>query len=277
MAALLGLLAAVTYGIGDFSAGLAARRFPSGAVTACAQALGLATACVALVLFPGHGPTARILAWGALSGVGSTIGTFSLYHGLGVGRMSVVATLSAVLTAVIPVLTGVALGNRLGLAAIAGIVIAVPSIALVSWHGSAGESGASGARYGLVAGVGFSLLFIALDRAGTRGGAWPLLPGQAVSLVLLLPFALRDLRAAPRPSARTLELLLIGGVLSGTGNLLFLAATGHGALAVVAVLTALYPAVTVLLARAFLAERWTRRQAIGLAAAAAAIVLVSVR
>jgi uncharacterized membrane protein len=69
--------------------------------------------------------------------------------------------------------------------------------------------------------------------------------------------------------------MTIGGVLSGTGNLLFLAATGRGQLAIVAVLSSFYPAITILLARALLAERWTREQAAGLLIAAAAVVLVS--
>ena len=123
-------------------------------------------------------------------------------------------------------------------------------------------------------GAGFALLFIALDRAGTHAGAWPLIPGQAVSLLLVVPFA----RAAPKPGQgwRPFAALAVGaGLLSGIANLLFLAATGHGPLAVVAVLTALCPGITVLLARAVLAERWTRLQAVGLLAAALAIALIS--
>ena len=279
MAALFGLLAAAAYGSGDFCAGMAARRFNSAAVTAAAQLLGLGLVGLAVVFVGGVGPRGGALAWGALSGVGSAVGTYSLYHGLSVGRMSVVATLSAVLTAVIPALVGVALGNHLGPAAVIGIVVAVPAIALVSWSGSGGVSpGAQpGVVYGAVAGLGFALLFIALDQAGTRSGAWPLVPGQGVSVALITPFALRGAVRSGRPSPAAIGLMLAAGILSGTGNITFLAATGHGPLAVVAVLTALYPAVTVLLARVFLSERWNGRQAVGLATAAVAIVLVSLR
>lgn len=279
MAALLGLLSAVAYGTGDFSAGLAARRFPSGPVTAVAQLLGLVAALVAVQLFGGDAPTAASLEWGALSGVGSAVGTLALYHGLGVGRMSVVATLSALLTAVVPVIAGVALGNSLSALTVVGIAVALPAIALVSWTPAADLPAGtrSGAELGLVAGAGFALLFIALDRAGTRSGAWPLVPGQAVSFLLLIPVALRGAVAAGRPGRSAVWLMVAGGLLSGTGNLLFLAATGHGALAVVAVLTALYPAVTVVLARTLLHERWSARQAIGLVASGLAIVLVSMR
>jgi drug/metabolite transporter (DMT)-like permease len=191
--------------------------------------------------------------------------------------MTAVATPSAVLTAVIPVIVGLALGNQLSVPTALGIAIAVPAIALVSWHPEPGDRRAarSGLLYGILAGLGFALLFIALDQAGTRSGAWPLVPGELVTLALLLPFGYRGLRAVGRPAANALALTVGAGILSGTANLLFLAATGHGELAIVAVLTALYPAVTVLLARALLAEHWTRIQAAGLLTSAAAIVLVT--
>ncbi len=279
MAVLLSGLSALAYGSSDFAAGLASRRFSAGPVTGMAQALGAITAAVAVILFPGSGPASGAIAWGAVSGLGSAVGTLALYHGLAVARMSVVATLSAVLTAVVPVIVGIALGNHLRIAEIAGIVIALPAIAMVSWQPHAAERrpDRAGPLYGLLAGLGFALLFIALDRAGTRSGAWPLLPGQMISLVIIGPFAYRGLRSAGRPTRAAATLTVVAGLLSGTANLLFLAATGHGQLSIVAVITALYPAVTVLLARAVLREHWSRAQALGLPIAAAAVVLVTIR
>lgn len=243
MGALLALLAAVAYGAGDYSNGLASRYFASGPVTATAQAMGLIAAGAAVLLLTHTGPSESTLLWGALSGVGSGVGTFALYHGLSIGRMSLVATLSAVLTAVIPAIVGIASGDHLSLPAAAGILIAVPAIGLVSWQPGGGAAGdRPGLLFGALAGLGFALLFIALDQAGTRSGAWPLIPGQTVSLLLVTPFALHGLSAAGRPSPRAVRLMLAGGILSGSGNLLFLAATGHGELAIVAVLSALYPA-----------------------------------
>jgi uncharacterized membrane protein len=271
------LLSAAAYGTSDFCAGLASRRVSSELVTFAAQALGVLTAAVAILLFPGNGPAGSALAWGAVSGIGSALGVLSLYHGLAVARMTVVVTLCAVLTTVIPVIVGVALGNQLGIVAIIGIVIAVPAIALVSW-----QPGAT--LYGVLAGLGFALLFIALDQAGTHAGAWPLLPGQLISLLIITPFAYRALSPARRassttesgrPSRTTMILTLAAGVLSGAANLLFLAATSGGQLAVVAVLTSLYPAATVVLARVVLAERWTRSQVVGLLTALTAVILVS--
>lgn len=272
------LASALSYGTSDFAAGLASRKFDARPVTGAAQILGVLTALVAVLLFPGQGPTAAALEWGALSGVGSALGTLSLYQGLSIARMSVVATVAAVVTAVVPAIVGVALGNHLSLGTGVGIVVAIPAIGMVSYQPEArgSKNARAGMLYGLLAGLGFALLFITLDRAGTHSGAWPLLPGQIVSVVGVAPFAYRGLRAAGRPSRAAVGLTLGAGVLSATSNLLFLAATGHGELAVVAVLAALYPAVTVLLARVVLSEHWTRLQGAGFLVAAAAVVLVTV-
>jgi drug/metabolite transporter (DMT)-like permease len=277
MAAVLALLAALAFGTSDFAAGLASRRFSSGAVTGVAQALGLLVAGVAVLVFPGDGPSATALGWGAVSGLGSAVGLLSLFHGLAVARFSVVATVSAVLVAAIPALVGLILGNHLSIRGFVGIAVAVPAIGLVSWHRGGSDAGAAraGVLYGALAGLGLSLLLIGLDRAGTAAGAWPLVPSQAVSLLLVAPFAIRGFSACGTPSRSVGGLMLGAGLLAGVGNLLFLAATGSGELAVVSVVTAMYPGVAVLLARFVLSERWTRLQATGLVTAAAAVALVS--
>jgi drug/metabolite transporter (DMT)-like permease len=236
--------------------------------------VGLVTAAVAVVVVPGDRPSAAALLWGALSGVGSGLGTVSLYQGLTAGRISVVAPLSAVLTAALPALVGLASGEHLSAVALVGLAVAVPAVALVSQQRHDGAGGPSGAPFGLLAGCGFALLFVALDRAGTAAGAWPLLPGQVVAVLVVLPVALRLLgpgtrwRSAIGPG-------VLAGVLGGAANLLFLAATGAGDLAVAAVLTALYPAVTVVLARLLLGERWSALQVIGLVTAGIAVGLIS--
>jgi uncharacterized membrane protein len=276
MATLLALLSAATFGTSDFLAGLSARRLPVATVTGIAAALGVLTAAVAVLLYSGEGIRGEALLWGAASGVGNVLGTLALYHGLAVGRMSVVATLSGLLAATVPALVGVLGGDGLSAPVAIGILVAIPAIALVSWQpDDGGARGPSGARWGVLAGLGFALLFIGLDRAGTDSGAWPLLSSEVTSVLLIAPWALRTLVAAGRPARRPAALAVVAGVLAGLANLAFLAATGHGELAVVAVLTSLYPGFTVILARVFLAERWSRLQVVGLFAALVAVVLVS--
>jgi uncharacterized membrane protein len=278
VAIVFALCAALAFGVTDFSAGIASRRLSAGPVTAVLQALGLLTAGVGVLVLPGVGPRGPALGFGALSGLGSTIGSLSLYHGMTKGRMAIVATLSAVLTAVLPVLFGLILGQPLSVLAAIGIVLSIPAIGLVSWQADAADQSAtsSGAGYGLLSGAGFALLFIALDRAGTRSGAWPLVPGQAVAFLSVLPFAGRREARTNDLSLQLLGLILATGVISAVANLLFLAATGRGDLAIVAVLSAMYPAITVLLARFILSEKTTVQQSLGLAAAAASVVLVTI-
>jgi drug/metabolite transporter (DMT)-like permease len=270
------LASALCYGVSDYLAGVTSRAWDSRVVTAIAQFIGLVTAVVAVLLFPGDGPAMAPAAWGALSGIGSAIGVLALYQGLAVGSMNVVAPLCGVLTCVIPAVIGVLLGDQLTAVELAGITLAVPAVALVSrqQRPASGPRRTGGAPLGLLAGAGFGLLFVALDQAGTQHGAWPLLPGQAVSLLLVLPFTRHGLRTAARPGARTLATTAVAGILSGGANLLYLVATRYGELAIVGVVSSLYPAGTVLIARFRLAERWSRVQVTGMITAVVAVIFV---
>ncbi|MGH7609988.1 MAG: EamA family transporter [Candidatus Dormibacteria bacterium] len=274
MDVLLSLAAALGYGASDFLAGLAGRRGSVAAVGLLGQPFGLLAALVGLWLIPWSPPTLSCLLWGLASGVGSGLGILSLYRGLARGRMAVVAPLAGILTALLPAAVGLALGNRPGLVALLGIALGVPAVALVSWQRGTGFSLRSGVLEGVMAGACFALLFIALDRAGTRSGTWPLVPGQALAVLLIAVAALRSRRQGIAWS-RLAPLALAAGALGGSGNVLFLSATGRGQLAVVAVITSLYPAVTVILARLGLGERWGRTQAIGLGMAVVAVGLIS--
>lgn len=281
MAIVLALCAACGYGVTDFIAGIVSRRHAAGPVTAILQGIGLLTAAVGVLTFPGVGPRAGALLLGALGGLGGSSGGLALYHGMIKGSMAIVATLSAVLSAVLPVIVGLVLGQPLTVTAAIGIGIAIPAILLVCWQpGGPGGMGSevigSSTPYGLLSGAGFALLFIAFDRAGTRSGAWPLLTAEAAGLMVLLPFARPAGPARGALMLKSVGLVAVAGMMGAVSNLLYLAATGHGELAIVAVLSAMYPAVTVLMARVLLAERTTRLQAVGLLAAAVAVVLVTI-
>src|SRR6201995_872621 len=202
MSVLLGLLAAATYGSSDFLAGLASRRLPPIVVTAAAQAVCLLVGVIAVVFYPGDGISARILLWGAAGGLGAAGGTFALYRGLGGGEMSVVATLSGLLTAVIPVIVGLATGDSLSAVAAIGIVAAIPAIGLVSWQsGDHSGAGGSDALWGILAGLGFGLLFVGYDRAGSGAGGWPLVVAEATATLLTIVPALLALRSRHEAAA----------------------------------------------------------------------------
>lgn len=276
MAILLGLLAALAYGASDFLGGVGGRRASSETVAMLSQPVALLSAVLAVFIFGGDHPTSSALLWGAASGLGSGVGTIALYRGLTVGRMSVVAPISAVLAAAIPAVVGLASGDSLSLLRLSGLLLALPGIALVSRQ-SADErdAGSSGALAAAVAGVGFALLFIGLSQAGTASGAWPLVPGQAVAVITVTLLGLRigTVAGTWRPA---MVPALFTGLLGGLATLLYLAAAGRGELSVVAVLTSLYPAITILLARLLLHEMWGRIQVVGLGVSAIAVVLISV-
>jgi drug/metabolite transporter (DMT)-like permease len=272
---LLGLLSALAYGASDFAAGVGGRRSDPNAITVLAQPWSLLAAIGAVLVVQPAAPTVGSMVWGAISGIGTAGGTLMLYRGLTVARMSVVAPVSAVLAAALPALVGIVTGDRVSWIGWVGIVLVLPAIALVSRHNDPADKGKpSGILEGVLAGAGFALLFIGLDRAGTDAGPWPLVAGQAVGVALL---GVATLWMRPRREAwrRAFLPAFITGVLGGAANLLFVAATGAGQLAVVAVITSLYPAITIVLARLVLSEHWSRSQIAGLVAAAAGVAAIT--
>jgi len=274
----LAVASAVAYGASDFLGGLLTRRLSPWLVAACAQLVGFA-ALLVVAATVGGSPTSGALWWGALSGVGSGAGTFFLYRGLGNGLMNVVAPLSGVGAALLPVVVGVFAGERPSSLAWLGICCALPAIWLVSSGGSAvaTEAGASGAgvRDGLLAGVGFGLLFVALGQVPAAAGLWPLAVGQGVAATVLVGGAVA-VRAPWRTASRApLRGAALVGLTAVAATTLYQLATRVHLVSVAAVLTSLYPALTVLLAVVFLRERVSRVQALGLGLAAASVVLVA--
>lgn len=287
-ALVLASLSAVAYGVSDFTGGLWSRRAHFVWVTLVSQVS--LTVCIvgwALAFRPGT-PSIAAVVWGALAAVGHVFGTLMLMRGFTRGAMHVAGPLSAVVGAGVPVLTGVALGERPSALAWLGIALALPAVWLVASGTSDAEDvaagpgvaaasgrgpGASeGTRDGMLAGVGFALFFIALSRADASAGGWPLITLEVVALVALLVIA-----AWVRPAGRPRDAFPAWpqGVLSAVGAITYFLAGQAGMLSIVAVITSLYPAFTVLLAIAILREHPTRIQLVGLALAAASVALIA--
>jgi drug/metabolite transporter (DMT)-like permease len=280
MTVLLALVSAILYGVSDFVGGLASRRtsvWPIGLLACVGAFLG---ALVIAVVEPGD-PTSGHIAWGLLAGVGSGSGTAFLYRGLATGRMGVVAPVSAVGAVLLPLLVGVLTGERPAAIAWAGIVVALPAIWLVSRdegsvNGSAGQPSARGAGLvdGILAGIGFGLLFAALGQVPDSAGYWPLVANQGTSVLSLVVIAVL-VGGDVVPHRRVEAWGLVPGVLATLAVLFFILATHEGLLSLAAVITSLYPAFTVLLAIVVLRERVHRAQAFGLGLCAVTIVCVS--
>ncbi len=280
MAVVLALFSAVAYGLSDFVGGLLSRRTSAWAVAVVGQTSSTVVTAALALFVPGT-PQPADFAWALLAGVGTGMGTGFLYRGFSSGRMSVVAPVSAVGAALVPVLVGAATGERLTLLVWAGVVAALPGIWLVSstpedpmQAGEPRESVAAGLVDGILAGLGFGVLFAALGQVPEGAGWWPLTFSQAVSVVAVTLLAVA-LRADWRPRGRTVRLAALCGPLGATATGTFLLATQHGFLTVAGVLASLYPASTVLLAAFVLKEHVHRAQGVGLVLCGLAVAFVA--
>jgi drug/metabolite transporter (DMT)-like permease len=285
MAAASGL----SYGASDFSGAIASKDNDATVVAATVQAISLVV-LGAIVLMSTTDATTADIAWGALAGLGGGLGLATFYRALARGPMSTAASLTALVSAAIPVATGLVLGDKPGALTLIGIGIAVPAGVLVAAGGL--ESRAHGLlsprdravaaserrrtqQLSVVAGIGFSLFFIALSRTSEDAGLLPLVSARgtsvaALGVLIVMTGGSRSItRAAMWP-------MIAAGLLDCAANVLYLSALRDGTFTWVAALSSLYPVSTVLLARVLLDERLSRWQIVGLFMAASAMVLVAV-
>lgn len=281
----LALGSALMYGLSDFFGGVLSRRTSVWAVAVVTQVTAL-VAIGGATLVLGGTPAPENWMWGAIAGIGTGTGTGFLYRGLAGGRMSVVAPLSAVGAALVPVVVGTVTGERPPPIVWAGIVIAMPAIWLIATTTEApaetGHRGASatpgrlgaGVVDGVLAGLGFGLMFAALGQVPDEAGFGPLAAAEVTSIPAVIALAV-VLRQPWVPRDRD----SIGGIgvgaLAAGASVLFLLATQAGLLTVASVLASLYPAFTVLLAAVVLGERVHRSQAVGLGLALAAVAMIA--
>jgi len=275
MGVVLGLAAALLYGSSDFAGGAAARRFGSLRVTFIGSIVAVAATWAMLLALGGPGPSVRAVGWGLASGVAGDVGTLVLYRGLARGQMSVVGPVSAVGAAVVPVVAGLALGERPGLLALVGVGVSLPAIVLVAGDGSVRGKLSAGLAEGLVAGLCFGILFIGLAQAGRGAGLWPVACEQTTTLVVTLAVAVKS-RQPLRIPLREAGLTVFAGASGMAATVAYLYATHFSMLAVAAVLVSLYPGVTVLLARVLLHERFGPAQRAGLGLCALAVVAIAI-
>jgi drug/metabolite transporter (DMT)-like permease len=274
LAALFALAAAACWGGGDFAGGLAARRAGAFWALLVAYSVGMIALAVVALASGEPLPPPADLAWGTASGLAGMMGIGFLFRGFAAGRMGLVAPVSAVLGTALPVAVNALAEGLPGTLQFAGFAVALAGIWLLSRSEQSG-SGPSGLGSAVLAGLGFGGFFTALGQVGEASLWWPVLAGRVAACTLMITFALVTRRRI-RLSQLPLGLLVLSGGLDVAGNVVFLLATQNGRLDVAAVLASLYPAVTTLLARLIIHERLTRVQALGVAAAVAAIGLITI-
>ena len=271
---ILGLAAASAWGASDFSGGMASKRHNAFIVVMLSQVVGLLLLILLALSFKEPLSNLKYLALGAVAGLIGEAGLLALYRGLAIGRMGVVAPLSAVTSAVVPVLFSILIEGFPAPIQIIGILMGLISVWLVSRpQGSTGFQAAE-LGLGLIAGLAFGGYFILIDQFSSAAIFWPLISGRITSILAIVIF-LAISRRWEAPQLRHLPLIALAGALDATGNLFFALATRTGRLDIAAVLASLYPAGTVLLASLILKERMFRLQWAGVALALTAIVLIS--
>lgn len=273
MPALLALASAATYGVADFLGGLATRRASVVAVTLITNVTGALVAIVLLATIGGNWTTPTVV-WGAVGGLCGLAGLVLLYSGLASGPNRLVSPLSAVTAAVVPVVTGIALGDRPDTLAVVGLLLTPAAV----WLVAGGDFHLDGSSrrplvLGIGAGAGFGLFFVFLAQVPDGGGAVPLLTARILSVGVLVT-AVAVVRP-PLPVHGVLPIAVAAGALDMTANGLFLWSTRDGDLAIVGALVSLFPATTVLFAVVVLGERLNRSQFGGLALAILVAALLS--
>ena len=274
------ITSAIFYGLGDFSGGYAASKSKVLSVLVVSQVFGLATAAVALAVLWSGPPSGADFVWGLLGGLAGAFGIVTLYHGIARGVVAIVSPTAALLSSILPLITGLILGDRPGILALIGMGLCVPAIVLLSSGSAKTESDLRRARssllHGIVAGLGFGLFYIALSRPGVHSGFWPLIAARSasisVALIILLvkrtPLVINKGGYVPA---------ILAGVLDMVANIFFVLASSKGMLSVVAIIVSLYPAPTVLMARIVFKERLTAARGLGLGLSLAGLALISLR
>ena len=285
MTILLGLLSALSYGCADFVGALASKKVRALTVTTVAFSFGLLLA-VFFSLFLGASYPLSVIQIGILAGFCSAAAISFLYAALALGPISITSPLTAVLSAIVPVAIDLASGEELGFISLFAIVLILIAVVLVAFVPGPDVKLPSlkATLYSIGAGLGFGGLFVFIDAAPADSGLGVLVIMRIVGISILLAglvllFLSKKSNVVVEKEVfakSTLFLVLLAGFGDITGNVFFVIATREGALAVAAVLTALYPVVTILMARIFLTEKLALSQNFGILLAVTACGLLAI-
>jgi drug/metabolite transporter (DMT)-like permease len=275
---LFGLTSALTWGAGDFTGGLAARRTGAYRAVFYGEAIGLLLLLMAVVATPQPLPDAKSILLSIAAGGLGTTGLLLLYSAMAQGKMSIAGPVSALLAAALPVIVGMITDGFPGYLTFLGFGLALAAIWLVSQS----EDGVkdifthlSDLRLPLLAGVGFGLYFILMNAATREATLWPMVYSRGAGLLAMALFIIvrRDSFVTVRAAW---PVMILNGILDVSGNFFYILAGQTGRLDISAVLSSLFPGSTVILAWIILKERLTRTQWLGILCALIAIILFTI-
>jgi drug/metabolite transporter (DMT)-like permease len=264
--------------VSDFVGGVMSRRLPLLAVLTISQTGGLVVIALTVAMSGRAAPSAGFVPYAALAGAGGLAGLAAFYRALAIGKMGVVAPISS-MAVLVPVVVGLATGDRPSGVQYVGGVVGIAGIVLASRErsedASAGSRVAAGVWLSLLSGLGFGIFFVAMDVAADYDPLWAAFANRASSLSLGW-FAVLAFRPSFRPVGRAdLPVLFSMGALEMAANVAFAFAATEGLLSLTAILASLYPVVTLLIARAVLHERLQPTQKAGVVGALAGAALIA--
>lgn len=272
------LLASLSWGAGDFAGGLASRCRAAARIVLASQVIGTAALVLAGLWLREPLPAPAVLLAGAVAGVGGGFGVLLFYMSMARGKMGVAAPLTAVASGGIPLLVGLLTEGLPGVGQLAGFLLALPALWLISRPDGMSPVRREDIVLPLLAGVGFGLFLTIIGRIPAEEGfVWPLVAVRATSMTMMAVMSFIGRRAAAGQATGRFPwgLVTVAGLGDTGGNVFFMLATQMGRLDVAAVLGSLYPAVTTLLARLLLGERLSARQNVGVGLALAAVMLIA--
>jgi drug/metabolite transporter (DMT)-like permease len=269
---LFALGASLAWGVGDFFGPLVSRTLGVVPVLMWAQVGGVVAIAIAVAL-RGDGPAGWAVLYAVGAAFGGMLGLFAYYRGMVTGTMSVVAPVAGV-SAVIPVIFGVATGDDPSVAQVGGVVAALAGVGLASIEHRAGRRRmAAGVGLALLAACGFGFYFPWMHAAGKVDFWWASIVFRTTAL-LLVAAVVAGRRIDVRLSRRNVAIACVVGIVDTVGNVCFAASSRHGLVSLTAVLASLYPVITVLLAASLLRERVAPLQRAGIALTLTGVVLI---
>jgi drug/metabolite transporter (DMT)-like permease len=274
-AVVLGLSSAAAWGAGDFCGGLAAKRTSTYTVVALSQFVSLVLLIIFALLMPEGNLTPWDMILGGLAGFFGALSLVILYTGLARGPMGVVAPVTAVVAAIVPVIFSMFIEGFPGGIRFLGFGIALIAVWLISQVGKEFQFRFRDLGLPVAAGIGFGLYFILIDQVSQNAVLWPLVAARSVSITLTLILAV-IIRKLERPMSGQIPIIALAGIFDTGGNVFFALASRVGRLDISAILSSLYPAMTVFLAWIILKERLTTRQWIGISLVLLAVLLITI-
>ncbi|MDC7124693.1 MAG: EamA family transporter [Spirochaetales bacterium] len=264
MVIIYALLSAAAYGTADFMGGFSSRKNAVTTTAIWTQLTGLIMAAIAALILGSTNVGLVDILWGIASGFSGVTGLLILYKGLSCGKVSIVSPSAALAGAIIPVIFGLLIGERPPILTWIGIAFSIPAIIFLSWEkGEKEDHTIKSLQYGLLAGTFFGGFFILLSQTSETSGMWPLAAAKFGSLLLSFSILLfRKNKICLEKGTR--KLTILSGIIDMAANIFYLLASRTGYLIIAVVLSALYPAPTVILQRLFIHEKLTFIRIVGI-------------